>query len=54
MELFQLFISLLDGLSNAPWRLAFLEDRLELSVPGAKLPVSRLDVSRGAAVVLAR
>ena len=50
MELFQLFISLLDGLSNAPWRLAFLEDRLELSVPGAKLPVSRLDASSGTTV----
>ena len=50
MELFQLFISLLDGLSNAPWRLAFLEDRLELSVPGAKLPVSRLDASSGTTI----
>lgn len=42
--------SLLDGASTAPWRLTFLEDRLEFSAPGTRLPVSRLDASSGTAV----
>ncbi len=50
IEMLRILFSLLDGTSTAPWRLAFLEDRLEFSAPGAKLPVSRLDASSGTAV----
>ena len=50
IEMLRVLFSLLDGASTAPWRLAFLEDRLELSAPGAKLPVSRLAASSGTAV----